>query len=100
MARHESAFYKKMSEEEKAKKAAAGEPAAAEKEVKKDKEEEDPIEKLSKRYRNMARRWHQTDGDELLELYLSSFTMSFDHYDAVPPDVQKQLIEAYRPAAE
>jgi elongation factor G len=29
-----------------------------------------------------------------------AFTMSFDHYDAVPPDVQKQLIEAYRPAAE
>lgn len=43
-----------------------------------DEEGEDPIEKISKRYRNLAKRWHQTDGDELLELYLTAMTMSFD----------------------
>ena len=43
-----------------------------------DEEDEDPIEKISKRYKNLARRWHQTDGDELLELYLTAMTMSFD----------------------
>ena len=43
-----------------------------------DEEGEDPIEKISKRYKNLARRWHQTDGDELLELYLTAMTMSFD----------------------
>ena len=41
-------------------------------------EDEDPIEKISKRYKDRARRWHQTDGDELLELYLTAMTMSFD----------------------
>ena len=41
-------------------------------------EEGDPIEKISKRYKNLAKRWHQTDGDELLELYLTAMTMSFD----------------------
>ena len=45
----------------------------------KDTEEEgDPIKKISKRYKNLAKRWHQTDGDELLELYLTAMTMSFD----------------------
>jgi len=29
-----------------------------------------------------------------------AFTMSFDHYDVVPPDVQKQLVETYRPTSE
>ena len=72
---------KKVREEEKAAKAAQAdqsEPSSPEEAAKEEKEEEDPIEKLSKRYRNIARRWHQTDGDELLELYLSSLTMSFD----------------------
>jgi carboxyl-terminal processing protease len=71
---------KKVREEEKAAKAAkaaAGEPIPAD-EAEDNKADEDPIEKLAKRYRNIARRWHQTDGDELLELYLSSLTMSFD----------------------
>ena len=43
-----------------------------------DEEDEDPVEKISKRYKNLAKRWHQTDGDELLELYLTAMTMSFD----------------------
>ena len=29
-----------------------------------------------------------------------AFTMSFHHYDTVPPDVQRQLIETYRPTEE
>ena len=42
------------------------------------KEEEDPIEKLKKRYRSFGKRMHQTDSEELLEMYLTSFTSSFD----------------------
>ena len=29
-----------------------------------------------------------------------AYTMSFDHYDVVPPDVQKRLAEEYRPKDE
>lgn len=39
---------------------------------------EDPREKLSKRYHNFARRMHQYDSDELLEVYLTALTTSFD----------------------
>ncbi|MBI2825603.1 MAG: carboxy terminal-processing peptidase [Planctomycetia bacterium] len=39
---------------------------------------EDPREKLSKRYHNFARRMHQIDNDELLEMYLTALTTSFD----------------------
>jgi carboxyl-terminal processing protease len=36
------------------------------------------VEKLSRRYHSVAKRMHQTDGDELLEMYLTSMTSSFD----------------------
>jgi len=36
------------------------------------------VEKLQKRYHSFARRMHQTDNDELLEMYLSSITEAFD----------------------
>lgn len=39
---------------------------------------EDPRERLHRRYRNIKRRWHQLDADELLELYVSAITTSFD----------------------
>ena len=39
---------------------------------------EDPRERLHRRYRNMAKRWHQLDADELLETYVTSLTTSFD----------------------
>ncbi len=39
---------------------------------------EDPRERLHRRYRNVKRRWHQTDADELLQIYLTSITSSFD----------------------
>jgi elongation factor G len=29
-----------------------------------------------------------------------AYTMSFDHYATVPPDVQQQLAQEYHPAAE
>jgi len=35
-------------------------------------------DKLLRRYRSLAKRWHQMTADELLETYLSSLTASFD----------------------
>lgn len=35
-------------------------------------------ERLARRYNSFAKRMHQTDGDELLEIYLTSLTMAFD----------------------
>jgi carboxyl-terminal processing protease len=35
-------------------------------------------EQLQRRYARYARRWAQTDSDEILELYLSSITMAYD----------------------
>lgn len=35
-------------------------------------------EKLTRRYHSMAKRMHQTDGEELLEMYLTAMSMSFD----------------------
>lgn len=49
--------------------------------------DEDPRERLHRRYRNLSRRWHQTDADELLERYVSSMTTSFDpHTSYMSPD--------------
>lgn len=39
---------------------------------------EDPRERLHRSYRTLHKRWHQTDADELLELYITSLTSSFD----------------------
>lgn len=39
---------------------------------------EDPRERLHRRYRTLAKRWHQLDGDELLEAYVTAITMSYD----------------------
>lgn len=36
------------------------------------------IDKLSRRYHSFARRMHQTDRDELLEMYLTSLTTAYD----------------------
>ncbi|QDT11278.1 carboxy terminal-processing peptidase [Planctomycetes bacterium K23_9] len=40
--------------------------------------EVDPIERLQRRYDRYARRWKQTDSDDLLEMYLTAVTMSYD----------------------
>jgi carboxyl-terminal processing protease len=39
---------------------------------------EDPKERLKRRYHSFARRMHQTDSNELLEMYLSAITNGFD----------------------
>ncbi|QDV25416.1 carboxy terminal-processing peptidase [Aureliella helgolandensis] len=48
---------------------------------------EDPRERLHRRYRTIHKRWHQTDADELLEIYVSAITTSFDpHTSYMSPD--------------
>lgn len=48
---------------------------------------EDPRERLHRSYRTLHKRWHQTDADELLELYVSAITTSFDpHTSYMSPD--------------
>jgi carboxyl-terminal processing protease len=42
------------------------------------KKQEDPKVRLSRRYHSFAKRMHQTDEDELLEIFLTSVTTSFD----------------------
>ncbi len=39
---------------------------------------EDPRERLRRRYRSFAKRMHQTDEDELLEIFLTAVTSSYD----------------------
>jgi carboxyl-terminal processing protease len=39
---------------------------------------EDPRERLKRRYHSFAKRMHQTDSNELLEMYLSAITNGFD----------------------
>jgi carboxyl-terminal processing protease len=45
---------------------------------KENKKQEDPKIRLSRRYHSFAKRMHQTDADELLEIFLTSVTSSFD----------------------
>ena len=46
-----------------------------------------PQEKLSRRYHSLLKRWHQTDNDELLEMYLTALTTSYDpHTSYMSPD--------------
>jgi carboxyl-terminal processing protease len=40
--------------------------------------DDDPRERLHRRYRNVEKRWQQTDADDLLEIYVSALTTSFD----------------------
>ncbi|MGB7345875.1 MAG: carboxy terminal-processing peptidase [Pirellulaceae bacterium] len=47
-------------------------------EVKEAPPEIDPIERLQRRYDRYARRWKQTDSDDLLEMYLTAVTMGYD----------------------
>ncbi|HEY2838728.1 MAG TPA: carboxy terminal-processing peptidase [Pirellulales bacterium] len=70
----------KADKEAKAKKAAEG-PKSDEPPVK-EKAPEDPIVKLSKRQHGIARRWHQIDDKDLLEIYLSSLTTAFDPHSS------------------
>ncbi len=40
------------------------------------------IDKLSRRYKSFAKRMHQTDDEELLEMYLTALTSSFDPHSS------------------
>lgn len=42
------------------------------------KKDEDPRQRLSRRYHSFAQRMHQTDADELLEMFLTAVTSSYD----------------------
>ena len=56
------------------------------------KEGQEARDKLTRRYHSFAKRMHQTNSDELLELYLNAFTTSFDpHTDYMSPDTQKNF---------
>ena len=49
-------------------------------------------DKLARRYHSRARRWHQVNSEELLEMYLNAFTTSFDpHTDYMSRDTQENF---------
>jgi carboxyl-terminal processing protease len=48
------------------------------KETKSKKKEISPVEKLKKRYASFARRMHQTDTEDIIEMYVTAVTNSFD----------------------
>jgi carboxyl-terminal processing protease len=47
-------------------------------ETKKKKDKVDPKEKLRKRFSSFAKRMHQTDADDIVEMYITAMTSSFD----------------------
>lgn len=54
---------------------------------------EDPRERLHRSYRTVQKRWHQFDADELLELFVSSVTTSFDpHTSYMSPGTHKNFM--------
>jgi carboxyl-terminal processing protease len=53
---------------------------------------EDPRARLKRRYHSFAKRMHQTDSNELLEMYLSAFTNGFDpHSTYMAPEASKNF---------
>jgi carboxyl-terminal processing protease len=56
------------------------------------KEGQEARDKLKRRYHSFAKRMHQIDGTELLEMYLNAFTMAFDpHTSYMSPRTQKNF---------
>jgi carboxyl-terminal processing protease len=57
--------------------------------------EDQAVERLHKRYRSIAQRWEQTSNDELLEMFLSSVTMSFDPHSSYmsPENLENFIIQ-------
>ena len=56
------------------------------------KEGQEARDKLRRRYHSFARRMHQTNSEELLEMYLNAFTMSFDpHTNYMSPDTLRNF---------
>jgi carboxyl-terminal processing protease len=55
--------------------------------------DEDPRVRLHRSYRTIHKRWHQFDADELLELFVSSLTTSFDpHTSYMSPGTHKNFM--------
>ena len=53
---------------------------------------EEAKDKLLRRYRSLAKRWHQMTADELLETYLTTLTSSFDpHTSYMSPGTQENF---------
>lgn len=76
-------------------KASAGK---ADEEEPKEYNHQEAVDKLSRRYHNFAKRMHQTNSDELLEMYLTAMTSSYDpHTSYMSPstlenfDIQMRL---------
>ena len=57
--------------------------------------DEQARERLHKRYRSIDKRWSQTNSEELLELFLSAVTMSFDPHSSYmsPESLQNFIIQ-------
>ncbi|RIK74587.1 MAG: tail-specific protease [Planctomycetota bacterium] len=57
--------------------------------------ENEVIERLHKRYRSIAQRWQQTSNDELLEMFLTAVTMSFDPHSSYmsPENLENFIIQ-------
>jgi carboxyl-terminal processing protease len=56
------------------------------------KEGQEARDKLKRRYTSFGKRMHQISSEELLEMYLNAFTMSFDpHTDYMSPDTQNNF---------
>ncbi len=56
------------------------------------KEGQEARDKLHRRYNSFAKRMHQTNSEELLEIYLTAFTTSFDpHTDYMSPHTYKNF---------
>ncbi|WP_425615129.1 carboxy terminal-processing peptidase [Anatilimnocola sp. NA78] len=54
---------------------------------------EDPKVRLKRRYNSFSKRMHQTDADELLEMYLTSITTSYDPHTTF---MSKSSLENFR----
>lgn len=56
-------------------------------------EGEEAQKKLTKRYQSFKERMHQTDGEDLLEMYLTAFTTSFDpHTSYMSPSTYENFL--------
>jgi carboxyl-terminal processing protease len=55
-------------------------------------EGQEAIERLTRRYHSFAKRMHQVNNEDLLEMYLNGFTTAFDpHTDYMSPDSYKNF---------
>ncbi len=62
-----------------------------------DNKAEEALKRLKRRYRSFAKRMHQTSDDELLEMYLSAMSTSFDpHTTYMSPETLENFRIAFR----